>query len=411
MKILEKRLERFGSKPGLSRIRRLLKEWGNPQNKLKVILVSGTNGKGSTVSYLSSILQEAGFKVGSYYSPHLIRYNERIRINGEEIKSREFTEYRKRIFKHLKKVKEITLFEALTAIAFQYFADKKCDYAIMEIGMGGRLDACNIAQEEMAIVTNIEKEHVRWLGEKEEEIAFEKIGILKKGIGITGAKGKALGVIKKEAKKRNRILHILGKDFSTNYIRATEKNTIFDYFSRNANWIKNKKYKNIKLEMLGEYQAENAALAIKAAEELGIKEKTIRKGLKKAKLRGRMEILSKKPLILIDVAHNPAGIKELLKNLEPFKHKKLTVVFGVMQDKDWKKMIKLLDGKADEIILTKPKYYRAEDPNKINNYLNKSYIIKNSKGILNYIKRNPKKNNLILITGSIYFVGEILGSV
>lgn len=401
MKKLEEKLKPFGSKPGLSRIRKLLTKWGNPQNKFKVILVSGTNGKGSTVSYLSSILKQAGLKVGSFYSPHLVNYTERIRINGKEISDKEFRKYEDRIVDYFEKGNKITYFEAITAIAFQYFSDKKVEYAVMEIGMGGRLDACNIADEEIAVVTNIGKEHTRWLGKKQEEIAYEKIGVLKKGIGITGAKGSALGRIKKEAGKRGRKLFSLNKDFFVSNIIASSTRTIFNYKGE-------RNYKKLELKMLGDCQAENASLAIRASEELKIQEKYVRKGLKKAKIRGRMDLINQNPKILVDVAHNPEGMKQLVKNLEIFEYDRLILIFGVMKDKNWKKMIKLLDKRADEIILVKPKHNRAEDPNKIKRYLGRGKVILESKNAIDYTRKTIRKKDLVLITGSIYFIGEIL---
>ena len=224
MFILEKKLSKFGSIPGLSRIKKLLSKWNNPQNNLKIILVGGTNGKGSTVSYLSSILKESGYKVGSFYSPHLVNYNERIKINGKEIKNKTLNSYAKKILKYRGK---ITIFEAITAIAFQYFSDKKCDYAVMEIGMGGRLDACNIADETLSIITNISYDHTQYLGKNLRKIAYEKAGIMKKGTAITGAKGESLEEIKRISKKRKIKLKILGKDFKLSNI----------YNNSNCLWI------------------------------------------------------------------------------------------------------------------------------------------------------------------------------
>ncbi|MFA5050263.1 MAG: Mur ligase family protein [Candidatus Micrarchaeia archaeon] len=213
MEILEKRLSKLGSTLGLSRIRKLLKKWGNPQNNFKVILVAGTNGKGSVVAYLSSILKEAGYRTGSFYSPHLIDYNERIKINGEKIPNKLLKKYSREIIKYLDSGGKITLFEAITAIAFRYFSEKRVEYAVMETGMGGRLDATNIANEEIGIITNIGLEHTRWLGKTEGKIAGEKAGIIKKGKVITGARGRALEVIKKTAKRKGKKIFTLGEDF------------------------------------------------------------------------------------------------------------------------------------------------------------------------------------------------------
>ncbi|MDD5023098.1 MAG: bifunctional folylpolyglutamate synthase/dihydrofolate synthase [Candidatus ainarchaeum sp.] len=398
-------LSKFGSKPGLGRIKKILKRLGNPEKKLKVILVTGTNGKGSVTSYLSSILREAGYKIGSFYSPHILRYNERYKINGKEISDSKLKKYQDIILRlYQKEEYAMTEFEALTAIAYKYFYDEKCDYVVMEVGMGGRLDACNAAHEKIAIITNVELEHTQWLGKTIEKISYEKAGILKKGIGITGADGKALEVIEKIAKRRRRKLFSIGKNFFIKNINADEKGTGFDYFG-------NKMFKNIKLKMLGNYQAENCSLAIKASELLRINEKYIKKGVFNARITGRMEILNRKPLIVADVAHNPDGTKQLMKNIDIFKYKKLIIIFGVMKTKDWKKMLKSINGKAKEIIFPKLKYYNSENPNRLKKYLKKGKITKNCKEALKIAKKMAKKEDLILITGSIYFLGEFLESV
>lgn len=407
MFLLEEKLAKFGSILGLERIEKLLNKWGNPQNKLKVILVTGTNGKGSTTTYLASILQEAGFKVGSYFSPHLKKYNERIKINGKKISDADLEEYSQEIMEYVHQGGTITLFEALTVIAYRYFAENNVEYAIMEVGMGGRFDAVNIAKEEIAIITNIGLEHTEYLGETGEKIAFEKAGIIKQGIVITSAEGKALEIIKKEAERGNG-LFVLGEKFKVKNILATENGTIFDYFGKNN-------YEKVELRMLGEYQAKNAALAIKAAEELGIEELHIRNGLKKAKINGRMEIMGTSPKILIDGAHNLHGIEELIKNLKLFEYEDLILVFGVMKDKNWKEMLLQLGKKANKIILNKTKTQeeRVLEPEEIKKFLEENKfngeikIIQDVKDSLKYAKTIAKKRDLILVCGSIYMIGEV----
>ena len=415
--ILEEKLSKFGSILGLERIEKLLEKWGNPQNKMKVILVAGTNGKGSTTAYLASILQEAGFKVGSYFSPHLKKYNERIKINGKKISDQDLEEYSQEIMEYVHKGNTITLFEALTAIAYRYFAENKVEYAIMEAGMGGRFDATNIAKEEIAIITNIGLEHTEYLGETEEKIAFEKAGIIKQGIVITSVEGKALEVIKKEA-ERGKGLFVLENEFKVKNILATENGTTFDYSGK-------KNYEKIELIMLGEYQAKNAALAIRAAEELGIKEKYIRSGLKKSKINGRMKILSQKPetsktrdpgpVVLVDGAHNLHGVNELVKNLKLFDYEELILVFGVMKDKNWKEMILQVGKKANKIILNKTKTQeeRVLEPEEIKKFLEENRfngeikIILDVKDSIKYAKTIANQRDLILVCGSIYMIGEV----
>ncbi len=407
---LTKLLSKFGSRPGLERIAKLMGALGHPEQKMKVILVTGTNGKGSVTSYLASILTDAGYKTGSYLSPHLVSYNERFKINGKEISDVKLKKYEKAILGLFEKGKdgekyEITEFEALTAMAYKYFADENCDFAVMEIGMGGRLDAANIADECIGIITNVDLEHTEYLGETIEQVAFEKAGILKKGIGITAASGKALEKIKEEAKRRGLKLKSLNEDF---FIKITESNCEHTLF----NFVGYEFYNNLEVKLLGRYQAYNASLAVAAAEELGIEQRAIHNGLKKAKNLGRLQIIGKDPIILLDAAHNPHGIKELLDSLNLFDYSRLICIFGVMKDKNWKEMLRLLGPHCDALIATQPKINRAVDVDDVakeaNNYT-RAIAVKDAKKSFAEAKKQAKKNDLVLVCGSIYLLSELLG--
>ncbi|MBN2478393.1 bifunctional folylpolyglutamate synthase/dihydrofolate synthase [Candidatus Micrarchaeota archaeon] len=399
MKELELILEKFGSKPGLERIKHLLSEWVNPQKDFKTILVGGTNGKGSTTAFLSKILEKAGYKTGSYYSPHLKRYNERIRINGREIRDEEFSSYVEKVKKYLGKGNEITLFEALTAIAFQYFSDNGVDFAVVEVGMGGRLDATNVADEILSVIPSVSLEHTRWLGETIPEVAREKAGIIKKGVCITGAEGDAL----KEIKKHGNV-YALGDDFKISNIKGSIHGNSFDYSGK-------KEIKNLKTKMIGSFQAVNASLAVRASEELGIDEGSIREGIFESKINGRMEIIRRKPLFVIDAAHNPAGIRTLTSNLHLFGNKNIVCLFGVLEDKNWREMVRLLAPKCSTMVITKPNSPRAESPELVADYAKKfTKVVVNDdiKSSLNYIEKVvAKDDHLILATGSIYLIGEV----
>ena len=242
MDLLEKKLKRFGIKLELTRMKRLIKALKNPQEKMKVIIIGGTNGKGSVVSYVSSILKESGYKVGSYYSPHVEKYNERIRINGRMITDKKFKKYEKEILGFYKKGYMMTLFEAMTAIAYKYFSDENCDFAIMEVGMGGRFDAVNVAEEAIGVVTNIGLEHSRHLGDTVDKIAREKAGIMKKGLCVTGTEGEALDAIKDESRKRGFGMKVKGEDFFPELKDANYKYTEFNYLGVNY-------YKDLKTGM------------------------------------------------------------------------------------------------------------------------------------------------------------------
>ncbi len=368
----------------LGAIKGLLSKLSNPQDKLKVIHIAGTNGKGSTAAMLSSILKEAGYKVGLYTSPHLIEFNERFQINKKKITDKDILKYFNKIYPYYENE---TFFEFTTALAFLYFYEKKVDFLILEVGMGGRLDATNVITPLVSVITNISLEHQQYLGKNIRKIAYEKAGIIKNNVPVvTGATGSALTEIKKIAKKRKSKIHI----------------------------IKNSS-KSIKLNLNGKFQKNNALLAIKTIELLKkdykITKSDIKKGLLNIKWPGRLHFLTKN--ILVDCAHNLDAIKTIKKDLIKIKkqYKKLILITGIMSDKSHKEMLKELETLSDFIILTQPKIERSENPRVLFDEIkvkNKK-IIKNVKAALNYAKKIATKDDLIFITGSIFTVGEALG--
>lgn len=403
MKNLEKALAKKGTRLGLGRIAKLLKHWKNPQENYKVILVTGTNGKGSVTSYIASMLKEAGYKVGAYFSPHVIKYNERFKIDGKMISDKDFKKYEKETLTYSKK-NQITFFEALTGIAFKYFSDQKIDWAVVEIGLGGRLDATNIANEAISVITNVELEHTDVLGSTIKEIAFEKAGIIKKGIVITGAKGEALEVIREKANNKKVPLKVLNQDFFGKLVKADSKSTKFNYIGEDF-------YTNLETKLIGTYQAENAALAIAAVEQIGIEQEAIRNGLKNAENIGRLQIISRKPLVVVDAAHNVHGVKELIRNLSLFDYENLIIVFGVMADKNWKGMIELLASHAKLFIVNQPKIDRsakAKDVGEFASHLVETKIIKDVKKSVKTAVKFAGKKDLVLVCGSIYMLEEVL---
>ena len=373
--------ELFGIKLGLSNIRKLLKKLNNPHKDLKFIHIAGTNGKGSCCAMISSILQEQGYRVGMYTSPHLISFKERIQINKKKIPKKE-------VIRLVKKLKPLitthTYFEVVTALAFQYFKDKNVDFVVAEVGMGGRLDATNVITPIISIITNISLEHKEHLGDTIEKIAFEKAGIVKKNIPtVTAAKDKALKVIKNICKKRNSKLSIVN--------------------------IK----ENIHTNLNGHFQLINASTSLKTVQLLKqqgieISNQSITKGLKKVLWPGRMQFI--KHNILLDCAHNPAAVKALVKEIKKLKYKNLILMIGILKDKDIKEMINELSPLANDIIITKPKTERATDPKQIAKHLENSYaIIPSIKNAVKFATSITKKEDLLLITGSIYTVGEAMG--
>ncbi|MFA6530380.1 MAG: folylpolyglutamate synthase/dihydrofolate synthase family protein [Candidatus Micrarchaeia archaeon] len=399
---LSKKLSRFGSRPGLERIAKIMERLGHPEKEMKVILVTGTNGKGSVTNYLSSILKEAGYRTGSYFSPHLVEWNERICIDGKQIADATFKKYERILLDLLDDGFEMTEFEALTAMAYKYFADEKCDFAVMEIGMGGKLDATNIAEEAVSVITNVDLEHTEYLGSTASEIAEEKAGVMKKGVCITGADGIALEIIKQISNRRGIELRVLNENIFAKPVEINIKHGTFNY-------VGHEYINGLEVMLLGRHQIDNAALAVAVAEELGIDQETIKKGLKKATNDGRLQMLKNEPKVIIDGAHNVHGIKELVANLNLFDYERIVLVFGVMKDKNWKEMLKLLGPHCDLIVASEvtnerskkskdvakeaEKYAKTIDGGKIGD----AYAV---------AKQNAGKKDLILVCGSLYLLGE-----
>lgn len=383
-----------GSRPGLGRIEKAMEILGNPQKNYPVILVAGTNGKGSTVSYLSSILQEFGYKTGSFFSPHITRWSERIKINRREINNREVEKYEQVILGVAEKT-DLTEFEASTALAYTYFSDKNVDFAVMEVGMGGRLDATNVAEEKLSVITRIDLDHMEFLGSSLEKIAREKAGIIKKSDVIIC---NVWDVFDRKAEGIGKKAYALGRDFFFEEINADVDGNEFLY--------KGKKQFVIKTKMLGRHQMENASISARAGEELGIAEDAIAKGIEKARNAGRLEIISRSPLVVFDAAHNPNGAQALKNAISLFRKKRSILVFGVMKDKDWKKMLDIL--RPDILVATEIKNERCEKAENIIKYYS-GKAIEGPRKALEYAKSIAGREDLIIAAGSIYMLGELYG--
>jgi len=403
--------EKFGIKLGLDRITHICKKLGNPQKNYKIIHVGGTNGKGSVCKILGSILNVGGYNVGIYLSPHLQRFSERFIINNEEISEKEvvnLVEKIKPIVDDMIKNENIpTFFEIVTAIAFQYFSDKKVDYAIIEVGLGGRFDATNIVNPEISVITNVSLEHQNILGKTIEKIAYEKSGIIKEKVTlITGATDKGLDVIKKIAKEKNSDVTVV-RNKNWRKIKGGVDWQEFEINGSLKNYI-------IKTSLIGKIQGENIAISINAIETLQMKglyisENSIFEGIEKSSNPGRMEIIDFEPMILVDGAHNITAMHSLKNTLEnDFVYERLILVIGILSDKNVKGILEIITPLADIVILTKSENKRASDPSKLKEMINeKEVTIKNKiSNAVEYAKRIANKQDLILITGSLYTVGE-----
>jgi len=413
-------LTKYGIKLGLKNINYLLYLLGEPHKKLKIIHVAGTNGKGSTCSLISSILQSNGYKVGLYTSPHLVDFNERIKINHKPIDRKKVSELLERIKPSIDKVANTpshghpTFFEVITSMAFLYFFEEQVDYLVLEVGLGGRLDATNVCYPLISVITHIDYDHMDKLGKSLKEIAREKGGIIKpEGIVISSKQyEEAYNEIKKIADEKNSLIYSVGREINYKIVKSDIKGVVFDLKGIYHD------YNNLHTPLLGRHQAENAVTAITAIEALKIRganitEKAIRDGLEKVKWTGRLEIIQNNPTLVLDGAHNPSGIKVVRDTLkEIFSYHRLILVLAIFADKDYKKMIQIIASKADLIITTKAKNPRATPPQVIAKeaaqYIDKKKIIttENIPQAINCALSNSKKDDLICITGSLYTIGE-----
>lgn len=405
-------LHRFGIHLGLERMEAILEKLGNPQDSLKVIHVGGTNGKGSVVAILSSVLKEAGYTVGIYTSPHLVDYTERFQINFEAISQEDFAAQVEKVRPVVEEVRkgslgEPTEFEILTAMAFNYFKEKNVNYLVLEVGLGGRLDATNVVKAPLAtIITNVELEHTAQLGETIEKIAAEKAGIIKPGVPvITAASGPALEVIQQVAKEKNALIF----PFSAERFKLKNSNL-------EGVVMIDKTYRELHLSLLGSHQFQNGAIVVKTCEVLMNKGVTLfkdyyKRGFKKAFWPGRFEIVRQEPIVILDGAHNPAAAKALAAATKHLlKERPVTLVLGVLEDKDYSSMLQELVPVATRIIATAPEIPRALKPEALAqaiSALGKEAIIKETiaEAVEEALRITPAQET-VLITGSLYTVGN-----
>lgn len=408
--ILEKiySLHQFDIKLGLEKIIDLMNFLDNPQNNFKSIHIAGSNGKGSVSSYIASILQEMGYRVGLYTSPHVVKFNERIRINGLEIEDDYIINFIESLDDYIKQ-KKPTFFEITTALAFKYFSDKKIDIAVIETGLGGRLDATNVINPIATVITTISLEHTNILGNTIRDIAKEKGGIIKENTNCF------IGILEKEAEdeliKICEIKH--SKPFLLKKYIAFYKN-ICNINKKNFNFtIYNPVLKGI-------HQYHNLALAIiTVIETFGIvKSSILQKGimnvLKNSRLQGRYEVINSNPLVILEAAHNTESINAFVEIFinERLKINKAHLIFGVMKDKNITEMLLKIKPLFDTFNFVDIKYERAEKASNLveiaNNVGIKGNELTNPEDyIFNFISDNSNKNNCLVVLGSIYLLGEI----
>lgn len=405
-------LQKYGVKFGLSKTSNLMKAMGNPHRGKKYIHIGGTNGKGSVAAMVESVLIRSGLKVGFYSSPHLVRFTERFRINRKEISKKRVIELTKEIRSIINPDHPPTYFEVTTAMAFAYFARENVDIAILEVGMGGRLDATNIIRPLVSAITNISLEHQFFLGSTLLEIAEEKAGIIKKGVNtITAAtQPRVTRLFRDICAERGAPFYRVGKDIG---YRRTQKG--FNYYGIN------KKIKDICPTLKGEFQNRNSTLAIGILELLEKKGykfsgEDIKTGIEETTWPGRIQVLSESPLIVVDGAHNPEAAGVLTKTVKNnFKYNRLILVLGVMADKDINSIIDGLTSLANYIICSSPVYFRSASPEDLHRVVSKqgkrTEIKKTLPEAINRAKKIAGKKDMILITGSLFTVGEALTAI
>lgn len=388
-----------GIKLGLKNIEDICDAMGNPQKNYKTIHVAGTNGKGSTSTTIEQVLIEDNRTVGKYTSPHILKFNERISVNGVEISDEEiayYYSYVKSVVEELKLVP--TFFEVTTAMMFKYFSDKKVDYAIIEVGMGGRYDATNIIDGDICVITNVSLDHTDFLGKNIYEIAGEKAGIIKKNSKVIVGS--------------SNIEFLKGVEEKTkNYVNVVEKYRYSKYFLDFKNYetvieVDNTVYR---FSLFGDYQYKNFLCAYEVLKELGIKPEVIQKGVTKVKWQCRFEIIpTDKNIFILDGAHNEDGMKTLCETLQAgFKKDEIVAVVSILKDKDSKKILEILEGSVSKIIFTSLSE-NSRGQSALNLYENSNKIDKdyreNIVEALELAKSDSKK--VVLLCGSFYLLSK-----
>ncbi len=384
-------------KKDLTNIKKLAKHLGNPENKFRSIHIAGTNGKGSVSHMLASVLQEAGYKTGLYTSPHLVDFRERIRINGQMIRKNCVINFIKRNKDFFIK-NRLSFFEMTVGLAFEQFAKKKVDIAVVEVGLGGRLDSTNIINPEASVITNISKDHTAMLGNDLKPIAFEKAGIIKPNVPVV------IGELQKET--IDVFKKIAGEKSAPLYI--AQNNKPLKYTS----------------DLKGNYQEKNIKTVLKTLEILQskgfvISEAAIKKGLLKVRentgLRGRWDITQEKPLVILDTAHNEAGIKEVVKQLLQLKSNQIHIILSMVNDKDYVSMLKLFPKEDALYYITKADIPRALDEKILYKAAIKlglkARLYENVHSAVDAAMIEAGKNDVVFVGGSTFTIADFLKKI
>lgn len=410
---------RFGSKLGLENIKDLLRRLGNPHERFDVVHVAGTNGKGSVTSMLTHVLHEAGYRVGMFISPYLERFTERIQVGLKEIEPEELARITERV---KEKVEEMvgegknhpTEFEIVTAIGFVYFAEMKVDYAVVEVGLGGRLDATNVVDPIVSVITSISYDHMDVLGDTLEKIAAEKAGIIKPGRPVVTypQHPEAMSVIQRVAQERGAPLFEVNKD-GIEVLASEVGRQIFNYS------FDGERFSGVVIHLTGRHQILNAATALTAVavlrrQGIAISDDAVYKGMERAFWPGRLEVIRRQPFVVLDGAHNESGAEVLAQAVkEYFAGKPVTLVIGILRDKDVDAIVKHLCPLADSVIVTKPDSPRAMDPAelamRVKRYCQDVVVEPNIEKAAARGFSKVHQDGVLLFTGSLYLIGKVRG--
>ncbi len=405
----------------LDRMQQLLAKLGNAQEQIRTVHVAGTNGKGSTVAMVASMLQACGYAVGMYTSPHLMDVRERISINGVSIEKAIFTDLMKRVAKAAEKAGiEPTFFEALTAVCFKHFAEQAVDIAIVEVGLGGRLDSTNVIKPEATVITSIDLDHTNLLGTTLEEIAREKAGIFKSGVPafIFESEPSVERTLVEAAEKAGAPIRIVNKDidYSARFCVTDELGP----HTRVCLYTKNSRLEHLPVPLQGEHQAANCGLALAVVDHLktvgfDCPEDKLTAGLAATSIQGRMQIVWDRPRVLVDGAHNPAAVGALMRCVGAHvPYDSMICVFGCCSDKDVGGLIDKVNLGADKVIFTRAANNpRAADPEDLQKLFHErsgkmSQVAKTLPEALEMATRAVSREDLVCVTGSFFLVGETL---
>jgi dihydrofolate synthase/folylpolyglutamate synthase len=392
----------------LHRVEQALSLFGHPEQCYPAFHIAGTNGKGSTAAILHRILSAEGYRVALYTSPHVVSFTERIRVGGEEISQEEVVELAEVIKGRSAEVGlRLTFFEFVTVMALVYFARRRVDVAVVEVGLGGRLDATNLVVPRVSIITTISKDHQAYLGSDLLSIAREKGGIIKKGAPVVcgSLPLQVEELLRKIAETEGSASYFLGRHFSF----ALKEKGLFDYSGLEWNFT------DLFLRLRGRYQRGNAALALGALEiaagDFPVSEAAVREGLRTVFWPGRFEVVLRQPTVILDGAHNGEGVRALVSEIQDSQGlKKVMLLFAAMEDKDWSLMLGELSTVVSEVVLTRVSIERSADPSRMAKAVGHKIaltVIENPIQAMRFLLDRADRDDVVLVTGSLYLLGEV----